>query len=177
MNKINDFDKLSIFDFDGTLINTPLSTLENKEKWAEYHGREYPYTGWWGREESMDKDVFEITPRKHVVDYYIKERRTPNTMIIMLTGRPKKLSHIVEGILGENNLIFNKYLYNRGGKTINEKIIQIIDILKETPTIRYIEMWDDRVEHIPLFNNFGNKLLDDNVVDDFKVNYIKSDHH
>ena len=30
------------------LINTPLSTSENKEKWSEYYGREYPYVGWWG---------------------------------------------------------------------------------------------------------------------------------
>jgi len=177
MEKINNFNKLSVFDFDGTLMNTPLNSLENKEKWAEYHGREYPYIGWWGREESMDRNVFDITPRKHVISDYIKERRNSNTMVIMLTGRPKKLSNIVEDILKQNNLVFNKYLYNRGGKTINEKTIQIIDILKEHPTIKSIEMWDDRVEHIPLFNEFGNKLLNGGVIDNFKVNYIKSEHH
>jgi len=104
MDKINDFTKLSVFDFDGTLINTPLNTPENKEKWSEHHGREYPYVGWWGREESMDKEVFDITPREHVMSYYINERRTPNTMVVMLTGRIIKLSNVVEDILKDNNM-------------------------------------------------------------------------
>jgi len=177
MDKINDFTKLSVFDFDGTLINTPLNTPENKEKWSEHHGREYPYVGWWGREESMDKEVFDITPREHVRSYYINERRTPNTMVVMLTGRIIKLSNIVEDILKDNNMYFHKYLYNRGGKTINEKISQILDILKETPTIKKLEMWDDRVEHIPVFKDLGEKLLDSGSIEDFNINYIESEHH
>lgn len=177
MDKINDFTKLSVFDFDGTLINTPLSTLENKQKWSEHYGREYPYIGWWGREESMDKEVFDITSRKHVMSYYINERRAPNTMVVMLTGRPIKLSGIVEDILKDNNMYFHKYLYNRGGKTISEKIIQILDTLKENPTIKNLEMWDDRVEHIPTFKDLGEKLLDSGAIEIFNINYIKSEHH
>ena len=77
----------------------------------------------------------------------------------MLTGRIIKLSNVVEDILKDNNMYFHKYLYNRGGKTISEKIKQILDILTENPTIKILEMWDDRVEHIPTFKDLGKKII------------------
>ena len=74
-------------------------------------------------------------------------------------------------------MYFHKYLYNRGGNTISEKITQILDILKETPTIKNLEMWDDRVKHIPVFKDLGKKLLDSGAIKDFNINYIESEHH
>jgi len=38
-------------------------------------------------------------------------------------------------------------------------------------------MWDDRVEHIPVFKDLGEKLLDSGSIEDFNINYIESEHH
>ena len=40
-----DINKISVFDFDGTLMKTPNST-EGKKQWEEFYGKDYP-PRWW----------------------------------------------------------------------------------------------------------------------------------
>ena len=87
--------KISCFDFDGTLISTPIGSPENKQKWADYYGKPYPYLGWWGRDESMDTDVWEMPVVKEVFNDYQREVENPETLMVLLTGRLKKQEDIV----------------------------------------------------------------------------------
>lgn len=172
--EIEDIDsrtKLSVFDFDSTLIDSPLPE-NGKIEWEEKTGEPWK-GGWWGNPSSLNLDVFDIQPNPGVISDYKKERSNTNNLVIMLTGRIPRLSDAVEKILSKYNLTFDDYLYKQSAKdTSEDKIEQIGLILKYNPNIREVEMWDDRTEHIPTFENWGNGLVENGYLDSFKVNHV-----
>lgn len=176
--------KIAIFDFDGTLINTPLrdeavdsTGRTGEEQWSHVTGQEWPHRGWWGRKESLNIDVFEHPPIPDVISAYNREKRDPNTLMVMMTGRLAKLSGEVEKILNKYNLDFDVKLYNgsngNGGKTEIAKVRHMQDLLNRFPSVKEIEMWDDRDAHIPHFQAFGDSLRGV----DFKINHVPQHRH
>lgn len=163
------YSKLSVFDFDATLIATPEPNEESKKQWADYHGKEWPFLGWWGRKESLDTDVWDMEPNPEVLESYKKEMSDPETMVVLLTGRLEKLRPEVEGILNKHGLTFDKVLLNKGKRTILDKVEQMNDILSDNPDINEVELWDDRESHIPKFEEWGDNLWGIT----FKINHIK----
>lgn len=160
--------KLAVFDFDGTLANSPepeIGKIEYKEK----TGKDWPYKGWWGRAESLDTNIFDITLKPDVISDYRKEKSNPNTLVIMMTGRIPKLSKQVEDILNSANLSFDYYLYNDVSSTLDFKINTMEKILAKYPSIKSVEMWDDRTEHIDPFKTWGSTLKKI----DFHINHVK----
>ena len=105
--------KLCYFDFDGTLIDTPVASPENKEKWASYYGKPWAYKGWWGRPESLDRNVWTMEPIKEVYNDYLKYSEDPNCLMIMSTGRLESLAGLVKEILDDNELYFDFYFFNK----------------------------------------------------------------
>jgi hypothetical protein len=162
------YTKLSVFDFDGTLVDTPLPNDENKQMWADYHGKDWPYIGWWGRNETLDMDIWEMPLIPDTIKDYRTKKSNDETMVIMLTGRMSKQKPFVMRILEKYGLTFDKYLLKRGGNTITDKLSQLNQLLAENPSIKEIEMWDDRDSHIPQFEEWGESL--DGV--DFKINHV-----
>lgn len=169
------YTKLSVFDFDGTLVDTPVPSQENKDKWAEYHGKEWPFIGWWGRKESLDMDVWDMPLIPDTIRDYKKEKSNKDTMVIMLTGRLAKQKPDVMPIINKYGLEFDEYLFKRGGETSDDKIQQLNHILSKYPTITSVEMWDDRDEHIPKFEAWGNSLMSDGI--EFKINHVPGYDH
>lgn len=164
--------KLSVFDFDGTTVDTGMPDT-HKIIYKEKTGQEWPHRGWWGRPESLDMDVFDFKAIPEVKSAYAIERQRPNTMVISLTGRRPKLSNEVEAILNANGYSFDKYLYNYGKDTLSNKIEQLNNLLSEIPSIVDVELFDDRTEHIPTFQNWGQSLVDSGRLNNFKINHIK----
>ena len=166
------YTKLKIFDFDGTLIDTPKPTYFTKNEYAKYHGlEEWPFLGWYGRPETLDMSVWDMNTIPQTISDYNKVMGDPNTLTIMLTGRVKKLKPQVISILDKHGLKFDDYLFNKGGETSLDKMKQIEGLLKEYPTINDVEMWDDRDEHIPTFQKWGKTLKPIK----FKINHVKYD--
>tara|TARA_Y100000389_G_C17463096_1_gene523287 strand:- start:1109 stop:1603 length:495 start_codon:yes stop_codon:yes gene_type:complete len=163
------YSKLSVFDFDGTLINTPEPTEKEKKVWEVVNDKEWPFIGWWGRPESLDLDVWPMEPKPEVLEAYKKEMSDPNTMVVLLTGRLEKLRPQVQVILDKNNFDFDAVLLNRGGNTLIDKIGQMNNLLKSNPSIKKLEMWDDREEHFPKFKSWGGGL--DGI--GFNINLVK----
>ena len=164
-----DINKISIFDFDGTLMRTPDST-EGKKQWEEFYGEEYPHKGWWGKPESLDDAVFDIQPIDSTVSDYKKEIKTPNTFVIMLTGRLPHQSSQVEELLALHNIYFKEYHYKSDGDTLTSKLNTIKSLLNRFPQVKEIEMWEDREAHVIAFEEWGKE----NGVN-IKVNYITDD--
>lgn len=167
--------KLSVFDFDGTLVETPIGSPANKLKWAEYYGKPWPYLGWWGRDESMDTGVWKMPVVREVFDDYQKEVENPENLMVLLTGRIKKQENIVRSIVNDRGYHFDYYLFNTGGRTLNNKISHLNSLLSKYPNIREVELWDDRLEHFSEFEAWGQKLKDLGRIDSFYLNKIKSD--
>jgi len=164
-----DINKISIFDFDGTLMKTPDST-EGKKQWGEFYGKDYPHKGWWGKPESLDDAVFDIQPIESTVSDYKKEINNPNTFVIMLTGRLPHQSSQVEELLALHNIYFKEYHYKSDGDTLTSKLNTIKSLLNRFPQVKEIEMWEDREAHVIAFEEWGKE----NGIN-IKVNYITDD--
>ncbi len=167
--------KLSVFDFDGTLIETPIASPENKQKWADYYGKPWPYLGWWGRDESMDTSVWDMPVVKEVFEAYQREIDNPETLMVLLTGRLKKQENIVRSIVNDRGYHFDYYLFNTGGGTLQNKLTHLMNLLSKYPDIRDVELWDDRLEHFKDFEEWGRRLKEMGRIDSFYLNKIKSD--
>lgn len=146
--------KISIFDFDGTLMDTP-EPETGKVIYKEKTGNDWPFKGWWGRNEGLDMDVFDIKPIPSVISDYNEEVVRPNTRVVMMTGRIPKNAEHVEKILNANNLKFDEYIYKKKSDTLGFKIGKLEEMLANYPNLREIEMWEDRVEHTKAFREWG----------------------
>ena len=164
--------RFAVFDFDGTLIDTPLPE-DGKKIWKEKTGTDWPNAGWWSKPESLDMKVFDMPVIPSVIEAYKQERSNPNTLVVMMTGRIKRLSVQVETILDSKGLTFDKYVYNMGGSTLHSKITSMDEILKEYPTIKSVQMFDDRVEHIDSFKTWGHNLKGIS----FNITLVEGNHH
>lgn len=167
-----DITKISVFDFDGTLVNTPLPDT-GKLQYKEKTGKDWPYMGWWGRGESLDMDIFDMPTIPSVISAYKEERKNPHTLMVMLTGRLPKHHDLIKKILDSKGLKFDIYEYNNGGSTLHSKIKSMNELLRKYPNVKSLEMWDDRIEHIDSFKAWGNSL--ENI--DYNINVVDSNHH
>jgi len=98
--------KVSIFDFDGTLIDTALPEI-GKKIWKEKTGEDYPHKGWWSKKETLDIDVFENKPFDAVEKAFKVERSKPNTFVVLCTGRIVRLTTPVNKILDKYGFEFD----------------------------------------------------------------------
>ena len=166
--------KLSIFDFDGTLISTPLPDTGR----IEYHvktGSPWPHEGWWGRHESLDMTIFDMPTLEEVIEAYVLEYANPSTAVVLLTGRLQKLSKHVKAILEAKNLTFDEYHFNRGGGTEFAKMKSMDKLLEKYPEVIEMEQWDDRLAHIPIFEDWGRKQCDSGRLKSYKINIVRQD--
>jgi len=149
-----DINTIVIFDFDGTLMDTPHAE-EGKREWEEKTGSPYPHRGWWSKRESLDTEVFDIQPIRPTIDEYEKYTKEKNTLLIMLTGRLPNQSDQVEQILHDNNVVFDEYHYKDDGDTFFSKINTINSLLNRFPNVDSIVMYEDREPHAIGFKEWG----------------------
>jgi len=177
--EIGDIDarnKLDVFDFDGTLVNTPTPTEENNAIWKEKVGKNWE-GGWFGNPDSLNMDVFDMPTIPSVISDYRKSASDPSALTIMLTGRIPSVGKYVKAILDAKGLKFDDYLYNTGGATEDNKIKHMEMILKYNPNIREVTQWDDRDPHIPIFQAWGDEMIEKGFLDKFHINHIPGFRH
>jgi len=168
--------KLSVFDFDGTLVDTGEKGLTaDRPGAAQYKvntGKDWPFGGWWGRKESLDTDVFDFKSLDSK-SAYKDELNKSNVLTIIATGRRDKLKHEVLNVLNKLGFRVNpKDLYcNDKSDTFRFKVDKFEEKLQENPSIREVELWDDR--HIEEFQQWGQSLLNSGRLNNFKINHIK----
>jgi hypothetical protein len=168
--------KISIFDFDGTLVDTPMLDT-HKDVYQQKTGREWPHKGWWGKADSLDMEIFDMPVMASVIADYKAEKPSPNTLMVMLTGRIKPLAPYVEKILAAKGLSFDKYIYNNGSNTLTSKIASLDELLKEFPSVTDITMWEDRAPHIVSFRAYGDTLVKNGRLLNFTVIQVEGNHH
>lgn len=167
----NKYTKLRVWDFDGTLMDT-LEPETGKPIWKEKTGEDWPHKGWWGRIESLDMSVFDFTPLESVLADYKQDLEDEDTLNVMLTGRRPKLGVGVKAVLDANDLKFDRYMYNYGSDTLSNKLEQMGNLLKEFPNIKSMSLHDDRDEHIPFFQQFGDDLVKSGRLDKFDLTHV-----
>ena len=168
--------KLAVFDFDGTLVDTPLPDVGKKE-YKEKTGKDWPFPVWWGQPLSLDLSIFDMPTVPMVMSAYKKEKISPDTCMVMLTGRMVKLGDMVKKILDSKGLTFDEYHFNRGGSTETAKMKTMESLLEKYPKVYELEMWDDRLEHIPVFQSWGDSLVKSGRLKRFNINVVPADRH
>lgn len=172
------YTKIKIFDFDGTLVDTTLPE-EGKPIWKEKTGKDWPHIGWWSKVESLDMEIFDNPTLPSVIEDYNKVKDEEGVLMVMLTGRRAKrpLEEAVKKILDSHNLTFDLYFHNNGGETGENKMYRMEKLLKQYPNVRSIEFWDDRDSHIPRFQEWGDRMVSEGKLDEFKINHVLGEHH
>lgn len=149
---------LNVFDFDGTLMNSPLPE-EGKVKYKELTGQEWPHRGWWGQIDSLKP--FDVKPIESTKDLYNQYSVLPNSVNVLMTNRLAKFEPVVKEKLS-GLYIFDYYDFKNDNR---EKPDRIKDILKNNPSIEIINIFDDMDDQIERFNRFKeeNPELEINV--------------
>lgn len=138
---------LNVFDFDGTLMDSPLPT-EGKEKYKIIKGEEWPHKGWWGQLDSLVP--FDIKPLEKTMKLYQEYKSIPNSVNILMTNRLAKFEPIVKDKI--NGIYsFDYYDFKNDNR---EKPDRIKEILKNNPTIEVVNIFDDMDDQIERFNRF-----------------------
>lgn len=166
--------KLCVWDFDGTLVETPIASPENKLKWANYYNKPWPFTGWWDHDESMDSYVWDMPVVNEVFNAYQLEKKNLLTINVLLTGRLKQQEERVKHIVHKRGYCFDHYLFNLGGITLLNKLTHLDYLLSIYPTVFEVALWDDRTEHFNAFEEWGCKLKETGRINSFLLTKIKS---
>jgi len=153
--------RLAIFDFDGTLIDSP-EKEEGKKVWTENMGQPYSHKGWWGRKESLDTDVFDIKPFPKVLARLEEEKAIPDTMVIILSSRMEKLRPEIENVLDINGIVVDEVILKNGGEGKGDVILKIENYNQDLKEIVvYDDFMNKNAEKIEEYTKIKDLLLPD----------------
>jgi len=113
---------LNFWDFDGTLIDSPLPD-DGKLQWERVKGIKYPALGWWSKTYSLDLEVFDIQPNAPIYDIWKQCATDTNQCNILLTNRIPKLMPQVKEIMAKHSIkmdmLYFADKYNKGERIMN----------------------------------------------------------
>lgn len=167
--------KIAIFDFDGTLVDTPLPEV-GKVTFEAKTGKKWPHRGWWGQADSLDTDIFDMPLIDMVKEEYDAVIDDESVYKVMLTGRRDIMSDKVEDILKSHGLEFDEYHYNTGGATEIVKMRVFSKLITKFPNTE-LHILDDRLEHIPLFEEYLKRKVDEGKLKSFTITIVPADRH
>ena len=167
--------KVAIFDFDGTLISTPLKE-EGMAIFQEKTGNKWPHRGWWGQADSLDTTIFEMPLIASVKADYDALKDDEGTYKVLLTGRRDIMGDKVKEILDSHGLDFAEYHYNTGGATETIKMRVMSKMINKFPDAE-LHIWEDRKIHIELFREYLQKKVDEGKLKSFTITVVPADRH
>lgn len=159
--------RLSIFDFDSTLVNSPFPE-EGIPFWEKTTGQKYPHgKSWWSKPESLDLNIFDIKPIPTVYNQFKREKRIPDTLVFILTSRNEKLRPFVQKVMNEHGIDAELVMEENDGKTKGDKII---DLIPWYPDLEEINVYDDRQKEIKIYESIRNEIPENIVFNVYQIN-------
>jgi FMN phosphatase YigB (HAD superfamily) len=147
---------LNVFDFDGTLMDSPLPEM-GKKMYEDKYGKPWPHKGWWGQLDSLE--CFEVTPIWKVMAIYNRLVKVDGSLNVLMTNRLSKFESVVRKKLN-GYYEFDIYNFKSDGR---DKPERIEEILLSYPNIREINIFDDMDEQITKFKEFRKKNTEYNI--------------
>ena len=123
--------KLSLFDFDNTLVETP------------YEDSPYLDT-----EESLDSDKWKFKFNEKTINNYKSESTDSSVVTVLLTNRIDSVQHCVKEILSSKKITFDEEMFIKGKDGNRSKGKRVEKLLKKYPDTTEIEYWEDKDKHI-----------------------------
>lgn len=163
--------RVVIYDFDGTLFNSPNREV-GELAFFKATGQKFPFSGWWGRLESLMPPVVPEKPGEEwliaePVAAYREDVKDKNTKLVLMTGRPFKNRKRILEICECFDLIFHEYYFRgqpgqQGRDTFEIKSNFIQNNLIHSD-LSILEIWEDRPEHVSAFLDFAKRLKSNHV--------------
>lgn len=135
--------KLRVFDFDGTLFNSP----EPPSWWEDKDG-------WWGDAQSLKPPALDEKPADSwwigsTVTAVQEGNADPETYVVLLTGRKRDVfSGRVHELIRQKGLEFDEVHLTDQPDTQAFKTKEIGRILDEHPKIERVDLWEDMVRMV-----------------------------
>jgi|TARA_R110002020_G_scaffold196775_1_gene397746 hypothetical protein len=123
--------KLSLFDFDNTLVETP------------YEDSPYLDTP-----ESLDPNIWNFKFNKETIKEYFNESSNNSTITVLLTNRIDSVEENVLDILDNEKVIFDEKMFIEGKEGDRSKGKRLEKLLRKYPETTEIEYWEDKDKHI-----------------------------
>lgn len=158
LEDIDQVTKIDIFDFDGSLMVTP-EPEGGKKEYEEKTGNKWPHRGWWREAESL-KEPLDIKPVPWVLEDFKESISDPTTYTVIMTGREEHLKKEVQYLLDKYEIkpqeliLKTPHPYLDYEATEDFKTRKIKKLAKKLPNTSQVEMWEDRVKHIPIFKDY-----------------------
>ncbi len=180
---------LHIFDFDGTLIRTPMPE-EGRASYLAATGRPWPVKGWWGRVGSLSPPVLESPLRRDRVircvwdEFEDISKRSATACAVVMTGRVRPLRPDVLRILGEATEDGHMFLdedavFTHPGGRMDMwewKTTLIYSLVASGPLehhpIRTVHIWEDRKEHAERFESSFAMFMKDKCDVHVNVHFV-----
>ena len=156
---------LSFYDFDGTLIDSPMPDTGRVE-WKNKTGDDYPHEGWWGRPDSLNTDVFDVKPFPAILNQLRADTTKSDTYVVILTARIERLRDAIENVLRINNIQVDEVSLKNGGA---EKDVRVKNFLTKFPHVKTINVYDDRDKEMKVFGQMKS-----DIGDDYQVNIYRA---
>ena len=147
--------RLAVFDFDDTLFRSPFPPAdwgEDEQSWwvsveslSPPHVPQVPKESWWNH--SVLKDAHQAL-------------QDPFSYVILLTGREREFFEPrVKELLAQEGLAFHEvHLRALVESTPEFKMGEILRVLRENPSVSFVEVWDDMGESLALYKSFVESL-------------------
>ena len=161
--------QLFIFDFDGTLFDTP-DPKEGKELYEKWSGKTWPHKGWLSWPESLLPPI-KIHPGPALPEFRQHVSRA-GSLTIVLTGRVERTERAVIAALENAQIYPNRVILkpNMGDETTaNFKVRVLRNLLEELPHVLLVKFWDDLPQNLAavhrLAKNLGRRNVQFEIID------------
>ena len=161
--------QLFIFDFDGTLFNTP-DPKEGKELYEKWSGKTWPHKGWLSWPESLLPPI-KIHPGPALPEFRQHISRA-SSLTIVVTGRVERTERAVIAALENAQIYPNRVILkpSMGDETTaNFKVRVLRELLDEFPHVVLLKFWDDLPQNLAavhrLAKNLGRRNVQFEIID------------
>ena len=145
--------QLFIFDFDGTLFDSP-NPLEGRVMYEHLTGKPWPHRGWLGWPESLLPPL-KVKPLTVVAEFRRHLNRA-GSFTVLMTGRAQRTASAVKLVLDSAHLVPQRYVFKPDTcfeSTSDYKSRVIQELLDEFPNVTLVKIWDDDGDNIAAFHH------------------------
>ena len=151
---------IAIFDFDGTLFNSPTPNRERLDK--RLYGRlmaqpDQKGLGWFQTPITLSPEVttdIGFTFNTGVAESARLTLDDPHTITVLLTGRSVAFNDRIRSLCSEEGLFFDEVILKPGSNiTTGQFKTKEIERLISKYNPNTVDIWEDRDKHVSLFND------------------------
>ena len=149
--------ELCVFDFDGTLFDTP-DPVSGRQYYEEQTGQRWPHRGWLSRPESLLPPL-KVRAGPALADFRRHIGRA-GSYVVVLTARITQTRSGVQTVLDDHQLHPHQVIFKPGDtrQATKEFKVQILGkLLEQFPDVMVVKFWDDRDDNLQAVRSFSKR--------------------